>query len=92
MRSILVLAHLLDGNPVLSFGRNIKLLGRFLDSLLLIGSLDSTETLVALADYIDAPTGISLTAAFGAALGTMHRHVSHRFCCNTRLMISDACM
>ena len=33
---ILALAHLLDGNPVLAFGRNIKLLGRYLYGFLCI--------------------------------------------------------
>jgi hypothetical protein len=54
---ILALAHLLDGNPVLACGRNIKLLGRFLDGFPLGGGFDSPEVFGALADYIDAPTG-----------------------------------
>jgi hypothetical protein len=55
--SILVLAHLLDGNPVLSFGWNIKLLGRFLDGFLCLGSLNGAEVFGPLANNIDAPAG-----------------------------------
>ena len=54
---ILALAHLLDGNPVLSFGRNIKFLGRYLYGFLCICSLYCAEMFSATADYIDAPTG-----------------------------------
>ena len=54
---ILALAHLLDGNPVLPLGRNIKLLGRFLYSILFVGCFNGAEMFGATADYIDAPTG-----------------------------------
>ena len=57
MRLIFAFAHLLDGNPVLAFGGNIKSLGRFRDRFLLGGGFDGPEVFGALADYTDAPTG-----------------------------------
>ena len=54
---VLILAHLLDGDPVLSFGRNIKSLGRYLYGFLCIGSLNRAEMFGTLADNIDAPAG-----------------------------------
>jgi hypothetical protein len=38
---MVTLAHLLDDNPVLPLGRNIKFLSGFLDRLFLVGGLDS---------------------------------------------------
>ena len=52
---VLTLAHLLDGNPVLQFGRNIKLPSRYLFGFLCIGSLNRAETFGAMTNYIDTP-------------------------------------
>jgi hypothetical protein len=52
---VLILAHLLDGDPVLSFGRNIKFLSRYLYGFVCIGGLDGPKVFRALADDIDAP-------------------------------------
>jgi hypothetical protein len=49
---VLILAHLLDGDPVLSFGRNIKFLSRYLYGFVCIGGLDGPKVF---ADDIDAP-------------------------------------
>ena len=49
---ILALAHLLDGNPVLSFGRNIKFLGRYLYGFLFICSLYCAEMFSAATDAL----------------------------------------
>jgi hypothetical protein len=49
---VLILAHLLDGDPVLSFGRNIKFLSRYLYGFVCIGGLDGPKVFV---DDIDAP-------------------------------------
>jgi hypothetical protein len=54
---ILALAQPLDGNPVLSFGRDIKLLGRFLDSILFVGRFNCAEMFGAVSQNIDAPAG-----------------------------------
>ena len=42
---VLILAHLLDGDPVLSFGRNIKFLSRYLYGFVCIGGLDGPKVL-----------------------------------------------
>ena len=52
---ILAFAHLLNGNPVLAFGRNIKFLGRYLYGFLCICGLNRAEMFSATADYIDTP-------------------------------------
>jgi hypothetical protein len=53
---ILALAHLFDGNPVLSFGRNIKFLSRYLYGFVCIGSLNRAKTFGAMPEDIDTPT------------------------------------
>ena len=55
--SLFVLAHLLDGNPVLPLCRNIKFPSRYLFGFPCIGSLNRAEMFGTLADNIDAPTG-----------------------------------
>jgi hypothetical protein len=65
-----LLAHLLDGNPVLSFGRNLKSLGRYLYGFLCIGRLDGPKMFRTLADDIDTP------ARHLHALGeVLHQHI-----------------
>ena len=56
---ILTLAHLLDGNPVLPLGRNIKSPGRYLYGFLGIGGLDGPKVFRTLADNIDTPARYS---------------------------------
>jgi hypothetical protein len=78
----LTLAHFLDGNPILPLGRNIKFLGRFLDSLFLVRSFNRTETFGALPDYIDTPAGHLQQASsreHGQASGKL-RALTSAFC------------
>ena len=50
---VLTLAHLLDGNPVLPLGRNIKFLSRYLYGFGCIGCLNRSEMFSPSADYIN---------------------------------------
>ena len=52
---ILTLTHLLDNNPVLPFGRNIKFLSRYHYCFVCIGSLNRAETFGAMPEDIDTP-------------------------------------
>ncbi|MFZ0102978.1 MAG: hypothetical protein WAL49_11875, partial [Pseudolabrys sp.] len=54
---ILTLAHLLDGDPVLQRGQDIKLLYRLLDSLALGGGLNGAEAFRTMTKNIDTPAG-----------------------------------
>jgi hypothetical protein len=50
---VLALAQLLDNDPVLPFGRNIKFLSRYLYGFLFVGSLNRAETFGAMPEDID---------------------------------------
>jgi hypothetical protein len=52
---IAVLVELLDGNPVLSLGRNIKFLTRYLYGFVCIGGLDGPKVFSALEDDVYTP-------------------------------------
>jgi hypothetical protein len=57
LRGLILALDLLDNDPVLPFGRNIKFLSRYLYGFLLVGSLNRAKTFGAMPEDIDTPAG-----------------------------------
>jgi hypothetical protein len=81
---ILTLAHLLDGNPLLPLGRNIKFFGRYLYGFLCIGGLDGPKVFRTLADYIETLAGHGSHDARANCHGTAS-NIECRWKCSLRM-------